>query len=73
MNKSPKQQPTKQHLCGNLPSISKTIQIRQKDMQDAAEEVKTNPYALFSYRPLHTDMQEFDVKLEPLCNKSVWT
>ena len=51
LNKSWKQNLTKQQLYGHLPPISKTIQFRQ-DLRDTTREARKNSFVTFSYEPL---------------------
>ena len=42
LNKSWQQHPTRHQLYGHLPPITKSIQVRQPDMQDIAGEAEMN-------------------------------
>ena len=42
-------------------------------MKDIAGEVRVNSKVMFSYGPLHTDVQVFDGQLELIYNNSAWT
>ena len=51
-----KQHPTKRHLYGHLPSISKIIQVDELDMRDTAGEARMNSLVMFFYGPLHMEV-----------------
>ena len=71
LNKSWRQQPTKQQLYSHLPHITETIQVDKPNMHDTAGEVGTNSWATYSYGPLHMDEQRQDDQLQPIDNSSV--
>ena len=73
LNKSWKQYPTKQLPYGHLPSIPKTIQIRQTRHAGHYWRSKDKLIAMFSCRTLQTDVQVLDDQLELIYSSSVQT
>ena len=70
-NKCWRQHPTKQQLCGHLPSITKTIQVRRTRHTNTAGEVRTNSWATYPDGAFHMDEQRRDNQLESIYNSSV--
>ena len=55
-----------------LPSL-KLSKLDEQNMWDAAGEVRTNSSVIFSYGPLHIDVQVLDDQLELIYNSSTRT
>ena len=58
LNKSWRQHPTRHQLYGQLPSVTKTIQVRR------TRHARMNSSVMYSYGPLHMAKQKQDDQLE---------
>ena len=71
LNKSWKQQPTKQQLYGRLPPITKTIKVKRTRHTGHCRRRKDELISKYSSGPLPMDEQKQYDRLEPIYNSSV--
>ena len=57
LNKYCRQHPTKQHVYGQLPPISKSSKLDEHGMWNTTGGARTNSWTTFSDVPIHTDAQ----------------
>ena len=62
---------TPHKIAAIRPPTTNHEKLDEPDMQGTAGEVWANSYAIYSYRPLHTDEQRQDDQLEHINSSSV--